>query len=73
MSGYHFHKDCKYYPECTEEPVKAGKHELILFRCPRGNDNRGSLYYKSDLHTIKDSCPVFEPMQTSLFDTQEER
>ena len=64
MSGYHFHKDCKYFPECTEELVKNQGHEVIKFSCPAVGVR---YYYKCDLHTIKWDCGAFEPLQMSLF------
>lgn len=64
---YHFHKDCKYYPECTEEIVKNGKQELVKFTCPKSNGH-SSLYYKSDIHSIMWQCPGFEPYQPTLED-----
>lgn len=63
MEYYHFHKDCKYYPECTETPVKQGRHECIRFECPVGGRQ---LYYKNDLHTIKWECGAFVPYQEEL-------
>lgn len=62
---YHFHKDCKYFPECTEELIKDGQHEVIKFTCPVVGTRQ---YYKGDLHTIKWECACFEPFQNSLFD-----
>ena len=66
---YHFHKDCKYYPQCTETPVKYERHECIQFECPVAGK---SLYYKNDLHTIKWECTMFEPYQESLFKEESE-
>ena len=63
---YHFHKDCKYYPQCTEETVQKGRQELIKFTCPMLK--YPALYYKQDIHTIKWECLEFEPYQTSLED-----
>ena len=63
MNDYHFHKDCKYFSECTEEIVKDGRHEVIKFTCPVGGVGH---YYKGDLHTIKWDLPCFEPYQESL-------
>jgi len=61
---YHFHKECKYYPQCTEELVINGKQELIKFICPKLQHPQ--LYYKSDIHTIKWCCNQFEPYQQTL-------
>ena len=63
---YHFHKDCKYYPECTEEIVTKGKQKFIQFTCPKLKYPQ--LYYKGDLHSIKWQCFSFEPLQLSLDD-----
>lgn len=60
---YHFHKDCKYYPECTEELIKNQGHEVIKFVCPVGGVG---YYYKGDLHTIKWECGAFEPYQEEI-------
>ena len=65
IDNYHFHKDCKYYPQCTETPVRDGRHECIRFYCPAMNENQ--MYYKNDLHTIKWECGRFEPYQENLF------
>ena len=62
---YHFHKDCKYYPQCTETPVKDGWHECIDFYCPALGEHQR--YYKNDLHTIKWECGAFEPYQETLW------
>ena len=52
MSGdWHFHKECKYYPQCTERVEKEGKHEYIRFSCPALKQTLK--YYPSDVHTIK--------------------
>lgn len=64
---YHFHKDCKYYPQCTEEIVKKGKQELIKFTCPALKYSQ--LYYKGDIHTIKWDCLKFEPYQPNFLDS----
>ena len=58
---YHFHKDCKYYSQCTEKLVKRGKQEFVEFRCPM--NKYPVLYYKRDIHTIKWQCGAFEPYQ----------
>lgn len=63
---YHFHKDCKYYSECTEVSFKEGKHKYIKFICPQLKHPQK--YYPNDLHTIKYSCDSFEPYQESLFE-----
>lgn len=60
---YHFHKDCKYFLECTEEVVRNQGHEVIKFTCPRVGPR---MYYKGDLHTIKWDCACFEPYQEEL-------
>ena len=62
---YHFHKDCKYYPKCTEEVIKNGKQELIKFTCPMLEYPQ--TYYKGDIHTIKWECHAYEPYQQTLF------
>ena len=61
---YHFHKDCKHFPQCTETSVKDGRHECIDFWCPVVGKRR---YYKNDLHTIKWECAQFEPYQETLW------
>lgn len=63
-ANYHFHKDCKYYPQCTEELVKKGRQELIKFTCPMLKYSQ--TYYKSDLHSIKWECTKFEPYQITI-------
>lgn len=63
---YHFHKDCKYYPNCTEKLVKKGKSEYIEFTCPMLR--YPVTYYKRDIHTIKWSCPEFEAYQPTLWE-----
>ena len=50
MSGYHFERDCKYFPECTVETIKQGRHEIVKVTCPVGGTG---YYYKGDLHSIK--------------------
>lgn len=70
MSGYHYHKDCKWWSECSTEVVKNGKRELVGFRCPEGTGGKISLYYKGDLESIKYSCPCFEPHQVSFEDME---
>ena len=67
---YHFHKDCKYYPQCTEREVKKGKTELIEFTCPMLK--YPETYYKNDIHKIKWQCFQFEPYQTRIEDVLEE-
>ena len=62
---YHFHKDCKYYPQCTEELVKNGKKELVKFTCPMLK--YPITYYKNDIHKIKWDCGHFEPYQNEMF------
>ena len=70
MSGdWHFHKDCKYYPQCTERVEKEGKHEYIRFTCPALKQTLK--YYPSDVHTIKISCSKFEPYQQDLMELLE--
>ena len=61
---YHFHKDCMYYPQCTEELIKEGRQELIKFTCPMLKYPQR--YYKGDLHTIKWECSKFEPYQIKM-------
>lgn len=68
MSGYHFHKDCKYFPECTEELTRNQGHEVIKFTCPAGGVG---YYYKGDLHSIKWECGAYEPMQMDIMDLLE--
>lgn len=68
--GYHFHKDCKYYPQCTEEVITEGKHKFDRFTCPRINVTQK--YYQGDLHTIKISCSGFEPYQDNLLNMMSE-
>lgn len=68
MSGYHFHKDCKYFPECTEELTRNQGHEVIKFTCPAGGVG---YYYKGDLHSIKWECGAWEPMQMDIMDLLE--
>jgi ssDNA-binding Zn-finger/Zn-ribbon topoisomerase 1 len=63
MSGYHFHKDCKHFPECTEELTRNQGHEVIKFICPAGGV---VYYYKGDLHSIKWDCGAYEPSQTDI-------
>lgn len=70
MSGYHFHKDCKWWAECSTELVKKGKREFIGFRCPKGTQGKISLFYKGDLEGIKYNSPCFEPHQISLTDLE---
>lgn len=65
MSGYHFHKDCKHFPECTEELTRNQGHEVIKFTCPAGGVG---YYYKGDLHSIKWDCGAYEPMQMDITD-----
>ena len=65
MSGYHFHKDCKYYYECTQELIKKDGHELIKLVCPKGGV---TWYYKSDINAVKWDSPCFEPYQTNITD-----
>lgn len=60
---YHFHKDCTYYPDCTEELTKNMGHDVIKFTCPKGGVG---YYYKGDLHTIKWECAYFQPYQQEL-------
>lgn len=60
---YHFHKDCKHFPECTEELTRNQGHEVIKFTCPAVGTR---MYYKNDLHTIKWECAMFEPYQEEL-------
>lgn len=62
---YQFHKDCKYYPQCTETEFRVGKHNYIRFTCPMLE--RSQKYYPGDLHTIKWPCSKFEPYQDDLF------
>ncbi len=64
--NYYFHKDCKYYPKCTEETIKEGKREYVRFNCPAFG--RSLKYYPGDVHTIKISCSKFEPYQRSLME-----
>lgn len=68
---YHFHKDCKYYPQCTEETITEGKHTFVRFTCPR--INRTQKYYPGDIHTIKFSCGLFEPYQDNLLNMISEK
>ena len=66
--NYHFHKDCKYYPQCTEELVKEGKLERIKFTCPMLK--YPVQYFKGDIHTIKWECGQFEPYQPNFLEEQ---
>lgn len=61
--NYYFHRDCKYFPECTEELAKNQGHEVIKFTCPVGGVG---YYYKGYLHAIKWECVAFEPYQEEL-------
>jgi hypothetical protein len=63
-NAYHFHKDCKYYPQCTEEVIKDGKQKYVRFVCPALTQSLK--YYPNDVHAIKISCSKFEPYQQSL-------
>lgn len=67
---YHFHKDCKFYPECKEQLVTRGSAELIEFTCPMLKHPQ--IYYKGDVHSIKWQCSAFEPAQLSLDDLMED-
>lgn len=62
--SYHFHKDCAYYPQCTEEIVKNASGKAVKFTCPMGGTAN---YYLGDLHTIKWECKHFKPYQQDLF------
>lgn len=63
MSGYHFERDCVHFPECTEEIIKQGRHEVVKVTCPVGGTG---YYYKGDLHSIKWEHPCFEEAQMTL-------
>lgn len=63
MSGYHFERDCVHFPECREEIIKQGRHEIVKLTCPVGGT---SYYYKGDMHAIKWENPCFEPSQMEL-------
>ena len=63
----HFHKDCRYYSDCTEEVVYEGKQKYIKFTCPMFKYPQS--YYCNDLHTIKWECTKFEPYQNNFLDS----
>ena len=65
--NYHFHKDCKYFSQCTEEIMKEGKQRYVRFTCP-AIAPQTLKYYLGDVHTIKISCAKFEPYQNNISD-----
>lgn len=61
---YHFHKDCMYYPACTETIKYKGKVKYVKFKCPMLKYSQ--LYNARDIHGIKWECIKFKPRQVEI-------
>ena len=61
MSELHFHKDCKWWPECTIDLERLDGQYVIRFKCPVGTSEKGQIHDRGDLDKYQFECDHFEP------------